>query len=128
VKRTSDAGIILLSIITVVDAAVFLTASLLNIGFRVVLGPVELGFPVPIWQAGIGEAVIGATLLAAVISDRMKVFWTAYVMSLLGIAFGLLSVKVVGPAREIHVLLVPLAVIGLVLSAWRQSRAADALG
>ncbi len=40
-------------------------------------------------------------------------YWTAYVLSALGIAFGLSSARVVGAAREIHLVLVPLAAIGL---------------
>jgi hypothetical protein len=48
-----------------VDAVVFLTAALLNMGVWVPLGFAELRFAVPVWQAGIGEAIIGITLLVA---------------------------------------------------------------
>jgi hypothetical protein len=120
-ERARGAGIVALRVVTIVDATVFLTASLQNMGLGISLGVVELRFPVPIWQAGIGEAVIGATLLVAVVSNRMKLFWTAYGLSVLGIAFGLLSARVVGPARDIHVLLVPLAFLGLGLLVLRRS-------
>jgi hypothetical protein len=122
-ERARGAGIVPLRVVTIVDATVFLTASLQNMGLGIPLGVVELRFPVPIWQAGIGEAVIGATLLVAVVSNRMKLFWTAYGLSVLGIAFGLLSARVVGPARDIHVLLVPLALLGLGLLVIRRRSA-----
>jgi hypothetical protein len=122
-ERARGAGIVALRVVTIVDATVFLTASLQNMGLGIPLGVVELRFPVPIWQAGIGEAVIGATLLVAVVSNRMKLFWTAYGLSVLGIAFGLLSARVVGPARDIHVLLVPLALLGLGLLVIRRRSA-----
>ena len=47
-------------------------------------------------------------------------YWTAYVLSALGIAFGLSSARVVGAAREIHLVLVPLAAIGWPILAWRR--------
>jgi hypothetical protein len=107
-----------------VDAVVFLTAALLNLGLKIPLGFTQLNFPVPIWQAGIGEAVIGLLLLAAAVTGRTAVAWVAFALSVGGIAFGLSSVRVQGPARDIHVLLVPLAVIvfGLLLWLWQQRR------
>jgi hypothetical protein len=109
--------------VTLVDSLVFLAAFLENMGLRLALGPVDFYFGVPVWQAGIGELVIGVLLLAATLRDRAKLYWIAYVLSVLGIAFGLASARVVGAAREIHVLLVPLAAVGLVLLLWRRSRA-----
>ena len=107
-----------------VDAVVFLTAALLNLGAKIPLGFTELGFPVPIWQAGIGEAVIGLALLAAAVTGRATIGWVALWMSVVGIVFGLSSSKVQGPARDVHVLLVPLAVIVFGLLMWlrQQSR------
>lgn len=55
-----------------VDALVFAGAALLNLGVRVPLGFADLGFSVPIWQAGVGEAVIGGTLLAAGLTGRAR--------------------------------------------------------
>jgi hypothetical protein len=66
--------------------------------------------------------IIGVLLLSATLRDRAKLYWIAYVLSVLGIAFGLASARVVGAAREIHVLLVPLAAVGIVLLVWRRSR------
>jgi len=91
-------------------------------GLRVAVGSVDFFFSQPVWQAGIGEAAIGLLLLAAAWRDRWRPYVTAYALSALGIAFGLVSQRVVGAAREIHVILVPLAVAGIALLAWRRSR------
>jgi len=107
----------------IVDAAVFLLAALLNFGIRIPLGFAELNFPLPIWQAGIGEAVIGLALLAAAARDSGGLSWVAFWMSVAGIVFGLSSPRVQGPARDIHIILVPLAVIIFCLLLWnRQQR------
>jgi hypothetical protein len=96
-----------------VDGGVFLLAALLNLGGRIPLGFTELSFPVPIWQAGLGEAVIGVLLSSAAITRRGTLAWLAFGLSVVGIAFGLRSAQVQGPAREIHILLVPLALLCL---------------
>jgi len=44
------------------------------------------------------------------------------VLSVLGIAFGLASARVVGAAREIHILLVPLAAVGIGVLLWHRYR------
>jgi hypothetical protein len=113
----------ILRVVLFIDAVVFLTAALLNMGLTIPLGFAELSFPVAIWQAGIGEAVIGFTLLAAAITGNITVSWVAFVLSVLGIAFGLSSSKVQGPARDIHILLVPLAVIVFALLVWQWQQA-----
>lgn len=105
-----------------VDALVFLGAALLNLGVRVPLGFAEVGFSVPVWQAGVGEAVIGGTLLAAGLTARARLSWVAFWMSALGIAIGLSSERVQGAARDLHVVMVPLAVILLVLLLWSRRR------
>ena len=75
--------------VILVDALVFLAAALFNMGATVPLGFAALRFPVPIWQAGLGEAVIGLVLLAAAITGRATMAWVAFWMSVFGIAFGL---------------------------------------
>jgi hypothetical protein len=99
----------------VVDAVVFLAAALLNLGVRVPLGLVELRFAVPVWQAGVGEAIIGLTLLAAGLTARARLAWVGFWLSVVGIVFGLSSPRVQGAARDIHLVLVPLAVVVLML-------------
>jgi hypothetical protein len=74
-----------------VDAVVFLTAALLNMGVWVPLGFAELRFAVPVWQAGIGEAIIGITLLVAGLTGWARLSWVAFWMSIVGIVFGLSS-------------------------------------
>ena len=119
VVRAYDIPGRLLRPLTIIDGFVFLAAALMNFGIRVPLGDATVAFESPIWQAGVGEAVIGAVLVWAALAMRARRLWAAYLLSVLGIAFGLLSARVVGVAREIHVVLVPLAVIGIALLAWR---------
>jgi hypothetical protein len=112
----------LLQIVILVDALVFLAAALFNFGAKIPLGFTELSFPVPIWQAGIGETVIGLVLFAAVVTGRGTIAWVAFWMSVFGIVFGLSSPRVQGPARDIHVILVPLAAIVFGLLVWQRQR------
>lgn len=100
------------------DAVVFLAAALFNFGAQLTLGTAELSFPSPIWQAGVGEAVIGLALLAAAFRPYGRGAWAAFWMSVAGIAFGLSSARVQGPAREVHLVLVPLAVLVFGLLIW----------
>ncbi len=120
--RKQLARVPLLRTLALVYGVVFLAAFLQNIGLRLTVGQLDLYFSEPVWQAGIGEAVIGVLLLVAALRDRAKLYWIAYVLSVLGIAFGLASARVVGAAREIHILLVPLAVLGIVLLLFRTYR------
>ncbi len=101
------------------DGTVFVLAALFNLGLALPLGLAELDFPVPIWQAGIGEAVIGSALLVAAVTGRAAVAWVAFAMSVGGIAFGLASPRVEGPARDIHILLIPMALIVFALLLWQ---------
>jgi hypothetical protein len=111
----------LLGALTVAYGLVFLASFLQNIGLRLTVGPLDFYFGEPVWQAGIGEAVIGALLLAAAVRNRATLYWIAYLLSVVGIVIGLSSARVVGAAREIHVLLVPLAALGIVLLLlWRR--------
>jgi hypothetical protein len=119
-RLVTKLGATLLRATLLVDGGVFLLAALLNIGGRVPLGFTELSFPVPIWQAGIGEDVIGVALLAAAVTQRGTLAWLAFGLSVVGIAFGLRSSQVQGPAREVHVLLVPLALLVFGLLLWRR--------
>ncbi|MCL5952792.1 MAG: hypothetical protein M1132_13930 [Chloroflexi bacterium] len=103
-----------------IDAVVFLTAALFNEGVKVPLGLAVLGFPAPVSQAGIGEAVIGLALLAAAVTGSITVSWVALWLSVAGIIFGLSSPAVQGPARDVHILLVPLALIVFGLLMWQR--------
>ncbi len=103
-----------------VDAVAFLSAALFNFGARLTIGSAELSFPNPIWQAGVGEAVIGLALLAAAFRPYGRGTWVAFWMSVAGIAFGLSSSRVQGPAREVHLVLVPLAILIFGLLIWRR--------
>jgi hypothetical protein len=104
-----------LRIVLLLDAAVFFGAALLNFGLDVPLGFTTLRFADAIWQAGTGETVIGAALLTAGLTGGRRSSWTALVMSVLGIAFGLSSDRVRGAALDLHVVMIALAVLVLVL-------------
>jgi hypothetical protein len=125
VTRVWDPNTKLLRVALLVDAVVFLGASLLNLGVQVPLGVVTLRFADPIWQAGTGEAVIGMALLAAGLRGRTRLAWVAFWMSVLGIAIGLSSPRVQGAARDLHAVMVPLAIVvlALLLQARRRPRA-----
>lgn len=101
--------------VLLVDGAIFLVAALLNWGFQVPLGFVTLAFAPAVWQAGVGEAVVGCTLVLAATTARRRIAWTGFWLSAVGIAFGLSSHAVQGAARQVHVVLVPLAVVLLLL-------------
>lgn len=109
-----------LRLLVLLDALAFLTAALLNAGLKIPLGFAELSFPVPIWQAGIGEAAIGLSLLVAAALGSVTLSWVALWLSVAGIIFGLLTPRVQGPARDIHLLLVPLAIIIFGLLLWQR--------
>jgi hypothetical protein len=102
-------------VVFVLDAAVFFGAALFNFGLRIPLGLTTLRFADAIWQAGTGEALIGAVLLAAGLTAGRRLSWAALVMSVLGIAFGLSSDRVQGAARDLHVVMIALAVLVLAL-------------
>lgn len=118
----------LLRTVLVVDAAVFAGAGLFNLGARIPLGGTTLRFADPVWQAGTGELVIAATLVAAALTGRAGLAWTAFALSVLGIAIGLRSDRVQGAARDIHLVLVPLAAALLALLVARRLTAGRAPG
>jgi hypothetical protein len=112
---TPDSSARLLRIVFVLDAAVFFGAALFNFGLQVPLRFTTLRFADPIWQAGTGETVIGAALLAAGPAGGRRLPWVAWVMSVLGIVFGLASDRVQGAARDLHVVMIALAVLVVAL-------------
>jgi hypothetical protein len=111
ITPVSDSSTRLLRIVLVLDAVVFFGAALFNFGLEVPLGFTTLRFADSIWQAGTGETVIGAMLLTAGLTGGRRLSWVALVMSVLGIAFGLSSDRVQGAARDLHVVMIALAVL-----------------
>ncbi|MDE3076007.1 MAG: hypothetical protein KGJ86_11315 [Chloroflexota bacterium] len=122
--RTAATSLTALRTALVLDALVFLTAAALNFGVRIPLGFVTVAFPVHILPAGIGEAVIGTNLLCAGITARRGWSWLAFWLSVGGIAFGLVATsRTGGPAWDVHLILVPVALIILGLLLWTAGRA-----
>lgn len=115
ITPVSDSSARLLRSVLVLDAAVFFGAALFNFGLEVPLGFTTLRFADSIWQAGTGETIIGAVLLSAALTAGRRSSWVAFVMSVLGIAFGLSSDRVQGAARDLHVVMIALAVFVLAL-------------
>jgi hypothetical protein len=105
----------LLRPVLALDGAVFLAAALLNWGPRIPVGFATVAFAPAVWQAGIGEAVIGCALVAAAWTGNRRLAWAGFWLSVLGIVFGLSSHAVQGAARDVHVVLVPLALVVLAL-------------
>ncbi|HEY4226737.1 MAG TPA: hypothetical protein VGM49_00230 [Candidatus Limnocylindrales bacterium] len=112
----------------VADGIIFLVAAALNFGAQIPLGFAEVAFPVRVWQAGVGEAVIGVLLLLAAWRATERLAWIAFGASVLGIAFGLASERVQGPARDIHIVLVPVAIVVLFLLVRQRLATRDARG
>ena len=108
------------------DALAFLTAAALNFGARIPLGVTTLAFPTPGPRAAVGEAVIGAALAAAAVTLSLSLSWVAYTLSAIGIAVGLIfTSRTRGPAWDVHLALLALAVIvlgGLIWNAERLAR------
>lgn len=100
---------------TVLTAAVFFISAILNFGAKIPVGFAELRFSAPLTSTGEDELVIGIILLAAAGVSRLYVYGAAYVLALVGIASGLLSSQVQGLARELHEVMLPLAIAGCAL-------------
>jgi uncharacterized membrane protein len=122
--RVTDRRARILRALVILDGTLFLAAALLNMGVQLPLGLITLRFADPVWQAGTGEAVIGVALLVAGWRRARRLSWVAWWMSVLGIAIGLTSHRVQGAARELHVVLIPLAalILALLLRGGRRGR------
>ena len=117
-REPGTRGVVALRAVILVDAVVFLTASLLNAGIIISLGFTEMGFAVPIWQAGIGEAVIGLVLLIAAATERATLSgWLCGCRSLASPS-ALAPPRYRGPHATFTVSSVPLALIILGLLMW----------
>ncbi|MGH2364188.1 MAG: hypothetical protein ACRDHX_05990 [Chloroflexota bacterium] len=108
-----------LRIALVLEGLTFLVAAALNFGARVPLGFTILAFPLRILPVGVVEAVIGGTLLAGAMTLRRGMAWLGFWLAAGGIAFGLVATAARGgPEREVHLILVPLALNTLGLLIW----------
>ena len=104
-------------LVTMMTAAVFFLSAILNFGAKIPVGFAVLGFSMPLTSTGTIETVIGLVLLAGAAVSRPYVYGCAYVLALVGITFGLLSAQVQGLARDLHYVMVPLAIGGCTLLA-----------
>jgi hypothetical protein len=100
-------------VVAALSAAAFLLSSTLNFGLKIPIGFTVLSFAVHIQTIAEFEILIGAFLVVAAIIPRLYVYGAAYLLAAVGIAEGLLSLEVQGLARDLHVIMVPLAVAGI---------------
>jgi hypothetical protein len=104
-----------MSILSIITAALFLLSAVLNLGERIPLGFVLLSFTNPSSSIAVFEIIIGALLLVSAAVSRAYVFGGAYVLALVGIAFGVTTKSVVGLAHNLHLLMAPFDLIGILL-------------
>jgi len=123
-SRTSNIRSIL-RLITVVTGALFVISAILNFGYKIPVGFSELSFSFPSTSIGEFEIVIGLILFSAAVFSRLYIYGGGYLLVIVGIASGLSSAQVQGPARTLHELMLPLAITGIVLLALESRRAYD---
>ena len=104
-------------LVTVLTAIVFFISAVLNFGARILYGFGEVSFSAPLTSTGLEELIIGLVLVAAAVVSRLYVYVGAYILTLVGIVSGLLSAQVQGLARDLHEVMLPLAVGGCILLA-----------
>jgi hypothetical protein len=102
-------------LIAVLTGILFLFSSLMNLGLKIPLGFATLSFSNPLQSIAEFEILIGAILFAAAALSWLYVYGAAYVLSLVGIAFGLTSSDVQGLARSLHLVMLPFTIVGFVL-------------
>lgn len=102
--------------VAVLLAALFLLSASLNLGVRIQLGPVALGFQVPSSSIAGFEILIAIVLVAGVLIPNLYLLGAAYLLAAVGVIEGLLSPEVQGLARTVHEVMIPLLVLGWVLT------------
>jgi hypothetical protein len=107
----------LIRLMAAVTAALFLLSSVMNLGAKIPLGFTELSFTRPLTQIGEFEVVIGVVLLVAALLSSPYLYAGAFLLALVGIAFGLASADVQGLARSLHEAMLPFVIGGSILLA-----------
>jgi hypothetical protein len=102
--------------VTAVLAAVFLLSASLNLGGKIPLGFTQLSFSRPSTSIAGFELVIGLFLVASVVFSNLYVFGGALLLATVGVAEGLLSPDVQGPARDLHETMIPFVIAGWILA------------
>ena len=106
-----------MSVISIITAALFLLSAILNLGEKISLGSVQLSFSNPSSSIATFEIVIGIILLLSVAVPRAYVFGGTYILALVGILSGITSKSVVGLAHNLHLLMAPVDLLGILLLA-----------
>lgn len=105
----------IIRLLTVLLAALFIISAIMNLGFKIPLGFVELSFALPSSSIATFEVAIGVVLLVAAAFSNLYVYGGTYLFALVGIVEGLVSSDVQGLARSIHEVMIPFAVSGFAL-------------
>jgi hypothetical protein len=98
-----------LTLVTTVNALLYLVASLLHTGVTIPLGSLVIGFPAPSQPASIAEGLIGVALSVAAVTlfraGSIRLVWGAYIFALAGTLLGLsiiIATGTGGPDLWIH--------------------------
>lgn len=98
-----------LTLVTTVNALLYLAVSLLHTGVTIPLGSVVIGFPAPSPPASIAEGLIGVVLGVAAVTlfraGSIRLVWGAYIFALAGTLLGLsiiLATRTGGPDLWVH--------------------------
>lgn len=118
-----------LSLVTTVNALLYLAASLLHTGVTLPLGSLVIGFPAPSPPASIAEGLIGVVLLAAAVTlfraGPFRFVWGAYIFALAGTLLGLsiiIATRTGGPDLWIHFFMLAGLAAGFALLAGARGR------
>ena len=106
---------LVLRLITIATALVFLFSAALNLGVKVPLGSYVLSFSDPQSSIATFEILIGAIFAVSSAISRILLYGGAYFLAFVGITFGLFSPDVQGLARSLHLIMLPLALVGTFL-------------
>lgn len=118
-----------LTVVTIVNALLYLAASLFHTGVTIPLGSLVIGFPAPSPPASIAEGLIGVVLFVAAVTlfraGSIRLAWGAYIFALAGTLLGLsiiIATRTGGPDLWIHFFMLAGLAAGFALLAAARGR------